>query len=991
MFESRDGLKTLGGIDLYLNGARAQLPRSRIARIALAYLVINAGSDVSRDRLVDMFWPDADGESGRQRLKTIIWAIRNAIRGAGAAPEAYVFSGRHVVRWQRPLDVDVLKFLECASSGGTRDRAIAKELYGGQFFPGHDHPWITELRDLAASQYAKLLRDGAEHPLEGRDAEPAPHLPHVARPEAEAILLQALRARGKTVPPPVVVVGPGGIGKTSLVRKSLDLAGVLDEAVWLQHVPADVRPYGALGAAYERRVAPLAALSADATPVEEIAGGLLRSYEVPAVFILEDAHCARSEARQLVQSFARLASQGGSCVIVSTREEGEFFGASQGGAPVPIRCELGPLPDDALSGAFRTLFSDVDDDLLEVLRSRAGGNPFYTNEVIDSLYQIGALVRLGDRWTLDRRFRPDAVPTSLRDSLRLRTRSIGEHAELVAGALAVGGEATVADLARIAGIDEAGVAEAARMLQTQGIVRVRGGKITFAHDLIREVCEDLLPVAQRQALCRNAAVFTDLPPAARARYFDRAKDYREATVLYAQAGREAMLLRAWHAAIELFKACLACDRRLPSERQAPLNRGELHMWMAFSHRAAGDLKAAESEAVQAIALATKAGDDNVLGRAYNCQGWIAQHRGDFVAALSYATAMRRLDQKILRDTIDPAERLEAEAQAARGSHAEMCTLRRLGRIPEAIDVGERMLVELRSLLARHFIVEQLFYCNLTIWNFQRAFHYLAEFDDITDSLGAGKPEGLYARSGVAFLLEDFDESERLMTEGLALAERDQKLLGAYDLPGIRRYGAFRLGAIALRRCDFASTIGYGRLLLETPRMDELVEEAALAAVLLIEGLLGEDSESALAEAAELAHDLPDDRMRPSTTGFGASRSVTRARALLRFDRAAALASMQAAMAWAEGVAVSTPLECDRTFGQIRDLAADAGFAALAAHAGRLFERYRSARIAAAGRFWRASNAGRDDFSPLKERPSSAAARAAGAADERELPSADYCK
>ena len=61
------------------------------AQAILKYLVAHSRVAVSRDALMDTFWPEADGESARRNLHQAIYSLRQTLRSPGDGPQPILF------------------------------------------------------------------------------------------------------------------------------------------------------------------------------------------------------------------------------------------------------------------------------------------------------------------------------------------------------------------------------------------------------------------------------------------------------------------------------------------------------------------------------------------------------------------------------------------------------------------------------------------------------------------------------------------------------------------------------------------------------------------------------------------------------------------------------------------------------------------------------------------------------------------------------------
>ena len=144
----------------------------RRASVAFALLVLAGDQPVSRDRLVDVLWPDGPPASFGPGIRSVMTKVRTAF--ARLLPDAgdVVSHAGDGYRLQLPpgvaLDVDVLRAgaaLDGAAaaldagdfSEAARLATDARVVLGHQFLPGEDGPWVAELRhDLHSARVRAL-------------------------------------------------------------------------------------------------------------------------------------------------------------------------------------------------------------------------------------------------------------------------------------------------------------------------------------------------------------------------------------------------------------------------------------------------------------------------------------------------------------------------------------------------------------------------------------------------------------------------------------------------------------------------------------------------------------------------------------------------------------------------------------------------------------------------------------------------------------------
>lgn len=145
-------------LSLYLLGPlRAQRDEAVLtlrynkARALLAWLALEPGFH-TRDSLADLFWPDAPTQAGRDRLKRMLFHLREVLG------DDVVETSRHVVRLnpQASPRLDTQDFLRLAETGR---RAV----------DGHEPPF-TRAQLEAFEQAARLVRGPFLHGLEVSDA-----------------------------------------------------------------------------------------------------------------------------------------------------------------------------------------------------------------------------------------------------------------------------------------------------------------------------------------------------------------------------------------------------------------------------------------------------------------------------------------------------------------------------------------------------------------------------------------------------------------------------------------------------------------------------------------------------------------------------------------------------------------------------------------------------------------------------------------------------
>jgi DNA-binding SARP family transcriptional activator len=137
------------------------------ARALLTYLVTHSESDVGRERLLEILWPEIDPDRAKEGLRSALWSIRRAIRDAGLEPDEYLTANRAVVRWKAQTWLDAEQFQRLAQSDDPHKLETALALYKGDFLEGDYEEWTVAERARLGTVYesvlARLVRSARNH------------------------------------------------------------------------------------------------------------------------------------------------------------------------------------------------------------------------------------------------------------------------------------------------------------------------------------------------------------------------------------------------------------------------------------------------------------------------------------------------------------------------------------------------------------------------------------------------------------------------------------------------------------------------------------------------------------------------------------------------------------------------------------------------------------------------------------------------------------
>jgi DNA-binding SARP family transcriptional activator len=152
---SNSALMTLGGFSFQVDGQSTPGPATRKARALMTFLIMNRRADAARERLLELFWPEADPDRARDSLKTALWSIRRCLRTAGVDPDRFLQATKSTLRWTADTSVDAEQFAELATREDATRQAL--DLFRGDFLEGDYDNWAVAERERMASLYESVL------------------------------------------------------------------------------------------------------------------------------------------------------------------------------------------------------------------------------------------------------------------------------------------------------------------------------------------------------------------------------------------------------------------------------------------------------------------------------------------------------------------------------------------------------------------------------------------------------------------------------------------------------------------------------------------------------------------------------------------------------------------------------------------------------------------------------------------------------------------
>ncbi|WP_028571633.1 AfsR/SARP family transcriptional regulator [Desulfonatronum lacustre] len=157
-------IQTFGGFEMFA-GDRLVFDQKRKgirSQLLLKALIVHGGVRVSRDLLLDLLWPDTDGDMAVNNLKVMISRLRKAMNQALGRQFPWLVVEQGCITLDNAFcTVDCLRFREQMRAARKRDCSIEKmkeilDVYTGDFLPEHvADPWVERYRCRLREEYVQ--------------------------------------------------------------------------------------------------------------------------------------------------------------------------------------------------------------------------------------------------------------------------------------------------------------------------------------------------------------------------------------------------------------------------------------------------------------------------------------------------------------------------------------------------------------------------------------------------------------------------------------------------------------------------------------------------------------------------------------------------------------------------------------------------------------------------------------------------------------------
>ena len=320
----------------------------------------------------------------------------------------------------------------------------------------------------------------------------------------------------------------------------------------------------------------------------------------PTVFVMEDLHWADTSSIELLDALYRLAEKH-KLVFINVYRPGYLDEKDQGisavGKWLPVyyvEIEIQPLERDDSEKLIENMLEikGLPFSIRDQIVNRAGGNPFFIEEVVRSLIDEGAVVKKKFGFEVTNKINGVVIPPTINDVLIARIDRLEEQTrELVKVASVIGRsffDRIIKDVADfIAGVDDRLIyLKDAQLIRDR--IRMQEVEYLFKHALAQEAAYDSTLIQQRKALHLKVAQSIERIFRERlheffgmlAYHFSKGGDLDKAEEYMVKAGEEALRSSASSEALNYFQDAL----KLYEERYS--NEADLEKLTSFKRNLA---------------------------------------------------------------------------------------------------------------------------------------------------------------------------------------------------------------------------------------------------------------------------------------------------------------------------------------------------------------------------------------------------------------------
>jgi class 3 adenylate cyclase/tetratricopeptide (TPR) repeat protein len=415
-------------------------------------------------------------------------------------------------------------------------------------------------------------------------------------------------------------------------------------------------------------------------------------------------------------------------------------------------------------------------ELNTLITRKAEGNPFFVEEVVKSLQEVGAIRQVGDRYVFAKPLDEILVPDTIQDVIMARIDRLAEAPKKTLQlASVIGREFTRRLVDRLAEIRERNE-EFLRELKAIELIYEKSLfpelSYMFKHALTHEVAYNSLLFQRRKELHHMIGLAIEDLYASRlaehyevlAHHFSKAEEWSKALDYLLEAAGKAAKAFTIREAIALYDQALAAATKLGDTIQSKTLM-EIHQAKMGLHFILSDFESSRAEGERLLTLARRSGDRANEGTALAGMGWASLWAHDFDRALDYS-----------HHAIEVSGKINAQPVLARGHVTTGLVYACTARLHEATREFEQVLTISRSV---RDIFHQSFALALTgflkNWegDYGEALRLQSEGLRLARKHNVLVPllQGLFFHGVTLTGRGNYDEAFQIFEEGLVLAER----------------------------------------------------------------------------------------------------------------------------------------------------------------------------------------------------------------------------
>ena len=410
----------------------------------------------------------------------------------------------------------------------------------------------------------------------------------------------------------------------------------------------------------------------------------------PQAVVFEDLHWMDKATEECLQGIADSITRSRVLLILTYRPEYHHpFGERSYHTRIALDA-LSTADSAEMTKAILTT-EHLPEELDALIVRKAEGNPFFVEEVVKSLQEIGAIRPAGDQYVLAKRLDEIFIPDTIQDVIMARIDRLEEAPKKTLQlASVIGREFTRRLVDRLAEIRER-TEEFLRELKAIELIYEKSLfpelAYMFKHALTHEVAYNSLLVQRRKELHRMIGLAIEDLYANRlaeqyevlGHHFSKAEDWAKALDYLLNAAEKATKAFAIREAVALYDHALEVAGRLSDAVDVrtlmSIHQAKMSLYFVLS-----DFESSRAEGERLLVLGRRAGDQVNEGRALAGMGLASLWAHDFDRALDFS-----------RQAIEVATEVDAKPVLAGGHFVTGFVYGTLGRLDESTREIERAL------------------------------------------------------------------------------------------------------------------------------------------------------------------------------------------------------------------------------------------------------------------------------------------------------------